>query len=183
MIRGFGLAGGTLFTARDSFDTILGEPFGPLFGGGGQVIFPNGVFAQVGIERFRETGTRALVSGTQVFTVDFPEQITVTPLTFTAGYRALSPGPLTGYLGVGFGLHRLEEESTALASAERISTNHAGFHVLGGAEYAILPWVWLAGEVQWATVPKSIGETGVSAFYEEDDLGGTTFRFKLIVGR
>ena len=183
MIRGFGMAGGTLFTAQDSFDTILGESFGPLFGGGGQVVFPNGVFAQVGLERFRETGTRALLSGTQVFTVDFPEQITVTPLTITAGYRAIRPGPLTGYLGVGFGWHKLEEEPLALPTAERISTGHAGFHVLGGAEYSILPWVWLAGEVQWASVPKAIGETGVSAFFEEDDLGGTTFRLKLIVGR
>jgi opacity protein-like surface antigen len=182
MFRGFGLAGGTLFTAQDSFDTILGQSFGPLFGGGGQVVFPNGAFAQVGIERFRETGTRALVSGDQVFTVDFPEQVTVTPITISAGYRAIRPGPLTGYLGVGFGWHRLEEESLELPTAEPISTGHAGFHILGGAEYAVLPWVSLAGEVQWATVPKALGETGVSAFYDEDDLGGTTFRLKLIVG-
>jgi hypothetical protein len=58
-----------------------------------------------------------------------------------------------------------------------------GYHLLGGAEYALLPWVWVAGEVQWATVPDALGESGVSSVFEEDDLGGTTFRVKLIFGR
>jgi hypothetical protein len=43
-------------------------------------------------------------------------------------------------------------------------------------------WLALAGEAQWTAVPKALGETGLSAAFGEDDLGGTTFRFKLIVG-
>jgi hypothetical protein len=35
---------------------------------------------------------------------------------------------------------------------------------------------------QWATVPKALGESGISAVYGERNLGGTSFRFKLIVG-
>ena len=66
-----------------SFDVLLDSSFGPMFGGGAQVAFPNGLFAQVSYERFRKTGTRALVSGTQVFTIDTPLRITVTPLQFT----------------------------------------------------------------------------------------------------
>lgn len=182
MIRGFGQAGGTLFAANDSFDTILGGSFGPQFGGGGQVVFPNGAFAQVAVDRFDETGTRALVSGTQIFTLDLPEKITVTPITISAGYRGARTVGLTPYVGAGVGWHRLEEESLTL-STERISSGHIGYHVLGGAEYALLPWVWVAGEVQWSIVPNALGESGVSSVFEEDDLGGTTFRFKLIFGR
>jgi hypothetical protein len=43
-------------------------------------------------------------------------------------------------------------------------------------------WFWIGGEAQWATVPKALGESGLSAVYEEKDLGGVTFRLKLIVG-
>ncbi len=38
MIRAFGNTAGTVFAARDSFDTLLGRPFGFLYGGGAQVV-------------------------------------------------------------------------------------------------------------------------------------------------
>ncbi len=183
MIRGFGQAGGILFAAQDSFDTILGGSFGSQFGGGAQVAFPNGAFAQVSVDRFTETGTRALVSGTQIFTLDLPEKVTITPTTVTVGYRGTRTKALAPYAGVGIGWYRLEEESPTLPNTERISDGHIGYHLLGGAEYELLPWAWVAGEVQWATVPDAIGQSGVSSVFEEDDLGGTTFRVKLIFGR
>ena len=183
MFRGFGQAGGTLFTAQDSFDAILGGSFGGQFGGGGQVVFPNGALVQVSFDRFSETGTRALVSGSQVFTLDVPEKVTVTPITITAGYRGAPAAGLTPYVGAGVGWYQLEEEQLETTNASRIDTRHIGYHVVGGAEFPLLPFLWLAGEVQWATVPDAIGETGVSLAYDEDDLGGTTFRFKVIVGR
>jgi hypothetical protein len=43
--------------------------------------------------------------------------------------------------------------------------------------------MWLAGEVQWASVPDGLSEAGVGAVFDETDLGATTFRFKLIIGR
>ncbi len=66
--------------------------------------------------------------------------------------------------------------------AQSISQGKIGYHVAGGAEFPLARWVSLAGELQWATVPKELGETGVSARFDEDNLGGTTFRFKFIVG-
>jgi opacity protein-like surface antigen len=181
-IRAFGQTGGTLFTADDSFDTILGSPFGPVYGGGAQVVFPNSAFVQVGFERFRETGTRALVSGTQIFTLETPATVTVQPITVTLGYLSRAYGRFTPYLGAGAGWHVLTEESPTIA-ADRTREGKVGYHVLGGSEFSIAPWLALAGEVQWASVPKAIGETGISAAFEEDDLGGATFRFKFIVGR
>ena len=58
-----------------------------------------------------------------------------------------------------------------------------GFHLLGGAEYKIVRWLGVAGEVAWTTVPDAIGESGVSAAFNETDLGGTTLRFKITIGR
>ena len=181
-IRGFGQTGGTLFTADDSFDTILGSPFGFVFGGGAQVVFPNSAFVQVGFERFRETGTRVLVSGEQLFTLDTPATIEVQPITVTVGYRSPDYGRLAPYLGAGVGWHVLKEESPGFDASDT-REGKIGYHVLGGVEFSLARWVALAGEVQWAGVPKAIGETGISAALEEDDLGGTTFRFKFIVGR
>lgn len=179
-IRGFGQAGGTLFTADDSFDTILGSPFGPIVGGGAQVVFPNSAFVQVSFERFRETGSRALVSGDQVFTVDTPATIEVRPVMVTVGYLAREYGRFAPYLGGGIGWHTLTEESPSVANPVRESK--VGYHLVAGTEFGLARWVALAGEVQWAAVPDLIGETGISAAFQEDDLGGTTFRFKFIIG-
>ncbi len=182
LIRGFGHAGGTLFTARDSFEMILGDTFGTVYGAGGQIVFSNGVFAQVSVDRFRETGSRALVSGSQVLRLEIPDVVTVTPIQLTGGYRDPRSRAVVPYLGAGVGWHLLSEESPTLADAERVDDGHIGYHILGGAEFRTWSWLWMAGEVQWAAVPKALGDTGISAVFDEDDLGGVTFRFKVIFG-
>lgn len=182
MIRGFGQTGGTLFTAEDSFDTIVGNPFGLIVGGGGQVVLPNGVFAQVSLDRFRETGSRVLVSGTQIFTLDAPVRVTVTPVLFSVGYRPPTTARYAPYAGGGLGWHSLEEESPSSAGFDPVDEQKIGYHVFGGVEVPLGRWLAVGGEVQWATVPDALGETGVSAAFGEDDLGGTTFRVKFIVG-
>jgi len=182
MIRGFGHAGGLLFNARDSFQAILGSNVNSTYGGGAQVVFPNGVFAQASLDMFSRTGTRALVSGDQVFTLDIPNRLTVRPIQATVGYRVESPNRMGTYFGGGVGWHTLEEDSPSVPGAQSVSTRHIGYHIVGGAEYPLMRWMWIAGEVQWATVPKALGDTGVSAVFGEKDLGGTTFRAKFIVG-
>jgi hypothetical protein len=181
MIRGFGHYGGTLFTANDSFDAIFDSSFGMSYGGGGQVVFGNGLFVQGSVERFQDTGVRITVSDAAVFRTDIENKVTVTPILGTIGYRDLRPGSISGYVGAGVGWHLLKEESPALAAA--YDEGHIGYHVLGGAEFRLAPWLWLAGEVQWASVPDSIGDPGLGSAFDEHDLGGTTFRVKVLVGR
>ena len=182
MVRGFGHAGGLLFTAKNSFEAILGGTVNTVYGGGAQVVFPNGVFGQVSIDRLRKTGTRALVSGSQVFTLEIPDRITVTPIQATAGYRVEQANRLATYFGGGVGWHTLEEQSPLDAASPGFSKRWLGYHAVGGVDYPILRWLWVSGEVQWATVPKALGETGVTAHFGEKDLGGTTFRMRMMVG-
>jgi opacity protein-like surface antigen len=182
MLRGFGQAGGTVFDARDSFDTLIGSTFGMMSGGGGQVVFPNGVYAQGSFDRFRKTGSRVLVSGNQLFMLDSPTQLTVTPILGTVGYRAPDYSRFAPYVGGGIGWHSLREESPGLAAADWIDEGKLGYHVVGGIEFPVARFLAVAGEAQYATVPKALGETGVSAVYGEENLGGATFRFKLILG-
>ena len=100
----------------------------------------------------------------------------------TAGYRAPRSGLAVPYVGAGLGWHVLAERSPSVASLDSVTDGHLGYQILGGAEVQVLSFAWVAGEVQWATVPKGLGDTGVSAFFQEDDLGGTTFRFKVMLG-
>lgn len=182
-VRGFGQAGGTLFTARDSFDAILGTPVGFVYGAGGQVGFPNGSFVQVSVARFRKKGSRALVSGNQVFLLDIPHEVTLTPIEVTYGYRETGVRRVYTYVGAGLGWHAFRESSSALQDDVEAGAGHIGYHVLAGADYPLGRWLSLAGEIRWAAVPGLLGDTGVSAAFDEDDLGGTTFTFKIFVGR
>lgn len=182
MARAFGQAGGLMFNAKNSFDAILGRSLSAVYGVGGQVVFPNGVFAQVGIDRVRATGTRALVSGEQVFTLPIANRVTVTPVQVTGGYRAAPSHGVAVYVGAGMGWHTLEEDSPSVPGSDRMNSRHVGYHLLGGAEMPIMRFFGIAGELQWASVPKALGESGLSAVYGEKDLGGTTFRVKLLVG-
>ena len=75
------------------------------------------------------------------------------------------------------------ETSDFADESENVDERFSGYHLFGGAEYRIARWVGVAGEAAWTTVPDAIGESGVSAVYNENDLGGATFRVKIIVGK
>jgi hypothetical protein len=181
-VRGFGQTGGTVFDARDSFDTLVGSTFGLMSGGGGQVVFPNGAYAQVGFDRFRKTGSRVLVSGNQLFMLDSPTQLTVTPILGTVGYRAPGYSRFAPYVGVGLGWHSLargvprprgdrpdRREQARLPRRRRHRVPHRA-----------LPRHRRRGSVRIGA--KALGQTGLLAVYGEENLGGGTFRSKVIVG-
>jgi hypothetical protein len=181
MIRGFATAGPTLFTAKQSFETILGSSSGLMYGGGAQLVLANGVFVLGGYERYKKTGSRVLVSGTQYFTLPVKEQVVVTPIHLTVGFRDYKRKSIVPYLGFGIGWQQLRE--TASDSGESERKGHVSGHVLVGVERPLAPWFTVAGELQWTSAPKTIGQTGVSAALGEDNLGGITLRIKMIVGR
>lgn len=182
MVRAFGRAGGTLFTARDTFDTILGRRMDSVYGGGGQIVLPIGMFVEVNVDRFRHAGTLALGSGNQVFRLATPTRVTLTPIQVTGGHRIENSSNVASYVGGGVGWYTLEEDSPFTSGADPVSKRSLGYHIRGGAELNVVRWLWVAGEAQWAMVPKALGDTGVSAIFEEKDLGGTTFSVKLIFG-
>lgn len=181
MIRAFGQFGATLFTARDSFEAMFESHLGTSLGGGLQVLLENGLFVQGSIDRFEDTGRRIVSSGQQAFRLRTENTVRITPLQGTVGFRDARSSNAIGYAGAGVGLHVLEESSPALL--ETVRQRHVGFHVLGGAEYRLAPFVWLAGDVQWTTVPKGLGPPGIGPTFDETDLGGTAFRVKVLIGR
>ena len=122
------------------------------------------------MERYEETGQRVFVFNDQVFELGIANTVTLTPIHISVGYREVANPSLVGYLGAGVGWYTYKEESAFADPQENVDEQAVGYHVLGGVETPILPWFWLGGEFQWAYVPNVLGDQGVSALLEEDDL-------------
>lgn len=185
-IRGFAMAGGFTFAADQSFDAILDEPSAPFMGGGARIGFPiGGLFVDVAAWRLRAEGQRVFVANGVVYPLHIPATITLTPLEVSAGWRFYFPRVprLLPYVAGGFTTMKYEETSDFATGNENVDESFDGYHLFGGVEYRITRWLGAAGEFQWTTVPDAIGESGVSAAFDEQDLGGTAFRFKITIGR
>jgi opacity protein-like surface antigen len=185
-IRGFGDVGQTTFTAKESFEAVLGKTSALVFGGGVEAVLPQRIFFGVRVSRFEETGQRVFVFNDTVFPLGIDSTITVTPVEVTAGYRfGGSRSRVVPYGGGGIGWHKYEESSEFAEDAENVRETNTGYHVVGGVELRITRWLAASGEAQWTTVPDALGQNpnSVSAVFGETDLGGTTFRIKVVVGR
>ncbi len=183
--RGFADFGSTTFTASESFDAILGSARGNMFGGGVEFIEHN-VFLNLRASRYRQTGERVFISGDDRFNLGINTTVTVRPIELTVGYRVGGPRwRLVPYGGGGIGWHKYTETSEFATDEENVDETQTGFHVVGGAEYRVARYVGAAAEVQWTTVPDAIGQdaNGVSREFGETDLGGVTFRVKVVIGR
>lgn len=185
-IGGYAMFGRINFTAAESFDAIVGTPSGPMFGGGARIGLPlGGLFVDVGAWRYQAEGERVFVANDQVITLGIPVRITVTPIEVSAGWRfRIRRAPkLVPYAAGGFTMLKYQETSDFATPSEDADDSFNGYHVIGGVEYKIARWLGLAGEASWSTVPDAIGESGVSEAFNETDLGGTTLRVKITIGR
>ena len=184
MLRGFGDIGSTQFTAEKSFTSVLGSRSGRVFGGGVEIVLPRRVFANVRASRFRQVGQRVFLFNGEQFDLGIPTTITVRPVEITGGYRFDFGRRLVPYGGAGLGWHRYEETSRFADASENVNQRFTGYHVVGGAEFRLARWIAAAGEAQWATVPDALGHDPNSASreFKESNLGGVTFRLKVIVG-
>ena len=181
-VRGFAQIGGIRFTANDSFDAVTGSPWGIICGGGAQIGFKNGLFFQGSCERYEETGQRVLVADNQIFELGVENVVTVTPIVVTVGYRQPASEKSVGYVGVGAGWYRFQEEAAFAQPGDNVDETKPGLELLGGVDFAVTRWFWVGGEGQWAYVPEILGKDGMSQAFEEDDLGGFTIRLKLSIG-
>jgi hypothetical protein len=75
------------------------------------------------------------------------------------------------------------ETSEFAATTEDVDDRFTGYHLAGGATVRITNWLGVGGEFAWTTVPDAIGTGGVSAEFGEDNLGGSSLRLKIVVGR
>jgi hypothetical protein len=184
-VRGLGMFGNISFASKDSFEAILDRNRGPIYGGGGQVLLPWGIYVEVAAWRFKQTGERAFVGpNDEVFRLGIPVEITITPFELTAGYRAAQLSPrIVPYGGVGYSSYGYKETSDFADPGENVDDRFGGFHLQGGVEFLVSRWLAVGGEATWSSIANAIGKGGVSEQFNEDNLGGTSIRLKISVGR
>lgn len=184
-VRVFGDAGIDTLAAGRSFNAILGEDRGPIYGGGAEVVLRSNWFVRVAAWRFNEVGERAVRLENQTFHLGIPLTVTIVPVEVSAGYRFPMGRRrlLVPYVGGGVSSHSYKETSTFAEANENLSERFTGYQLLGGVEYRRHRLFGIAGEVQWTTVPDALGAGGLSAEFDETDLGGLVIRARVLFGR
>ena len=184
-LRGFADVGSSSFAAERSFSAVLGSNRGLVFGGGVEALVARRIFVSLRASRLRRTGERVFVFNDRQFNLGIPVTVTIAPLEITGGYRFAPRARLVPYAGAGIGWHRYEESSAFADPGENIEDRFTGFHLAGGAELRLTRWVGAAFDAEWSTVPNALGEgpNSVSREFQESNLGGVTYRIKIVVGQ
>ncbi|HTV00531.1 MAG TPA: outer membrane beta-barrel protein, partial [Luteitalea sp.] len=185
-----GLVGFQSFTAKDSFDAVLGSSSGPIFGGGAGLLIGRHAFVDVQVSRFSADGSRVFITddGT-VFDLEIPTTVTVMPIDISAGWRftgtprpgrdgkpRLRPVP---YAGGGIGVQIYRETSEFADAGDDVDESKGSYHVMGGIELPFTRRLGANVDVLYRWVPDAIGSTGVSSYFDESDLGGAQVRFRI----
>ena len=162
--------------AKQSFDAVLGTSQLTAFGGGVDVVdIWKHLFARVAVTRARKTGSRAFVANGQVFPLNIPLTVTMTPVEAGGGWRFVK-GRVTPYAGAAFVSMGYTETSEFAQAGEDTAERFSGQEVFGGAEFGIMKWLVAAAEAQYRRVPNALGAGGLSREFAETDLGGFTAR-------
>ena len=180
-VRAFGALGFEWFNANQTFSAVLDQRGGFLFGGGGEVRVHD-IFIQGSIERFHRTGQRVFELNGNVFGLGISDEVTLTPIAVTGGYRfhARSVNP---YVGGGIGRLHYTETSDFADPGEDVDMSITSYHVLVGFEWRAANPLWgTAFEVQYTHVPNAL-TGGVAAAFGEHNLGGIEARVKIEVGK
>ncbi len=180
--RAFGQGGYGSFNASESFNAVFGSSSASFYGFGAEVRYRR-FFLQFNWEKTDKTGERVFVSGSETFPLGIEDRLQVTPISVIVGYRFWRKGHLTLLAGAGIGSYGVKEEWDFALPTETVDESFTSYHLLFGVEYSVHRWVALRAEGQYTTVPDSAGVGGVSEVFGENDLGGPSFRIKLLVGR
>lgn len=181
-LRGFGMVARNWLAAGSTFQAVLGSSQATELGGGLSVT-EGSYFLDVSARWFARDGERVFVRNGQVYPLGIDTSVTMTPLDVTIGYRFRPFGRLRPYAGGGYTRLRYEETADFAGSGDDVSESFNGFHVVGGGEWRFGRLVGVATEVAWTRIANAIGDGGASQAFDEDDLGGTSVRLKLVIGR
>jgi opacity protein-like surface antigen len=183
--RGFGTVTFDKMTASDSFRAVTGEDTVVFWGGGAQVTnLWRGLFAEVAFEFAKKDGERVFVGpNDEVFQLGIPLEIKMMPVDIVGGWRTPIANNVLAYGAGGISFLTYEETSDFAEADENVDENFNGFVLFGGIEYRATQWVHVRGEVRYRRFGDAIGAGGVSAAFDEDDLGSFGFALKVAVGR
>jgi opacity protein-like surface antigen len=168
-------------SASSSAKAVFGSSGAAVFGAGIGYALESGVFFRGGLRRSKREGERvfAVDETSTVFALGHPLEVTLTPIFGTLGYRFVSDGAMTPYLGLGAGVTRYKETSTVAGITESLDESAFSYRGLGGIEFLRGP-VRVAVEVAWSSAPNVLGQGGLSEVFGETDAGGLSVVGKIV---
>jgi hypothetical protein len=166
-------------TASKSFDAVTGSSSfnGPA--GGFEVLnLWHKVFVRVTFAHMSQDGQRVFVNNGQVFPLNIPLTVGMTPIELGAGFRHVTDkkGRYTVYAGVSALFLKYSETMTGGTSDDNTNKTFTGVTLFGGLERRFKKYVVAGVEAQYRGVPNAIGTAGVSQAFNETNLGGFAVR-------
>jgi opacity protein-like surface antigen len=181
-VRVFGQASYVAFTAKQSFQAILGSSNGQMFGGGVYLRY-GPAFLQLSVSRYQKSGERVFQFEGRTYPLGVKDTVTVTPMVAIVGVRLLKRGRVGVYVGGGVGAYSFKESSDFEDPSEGVDKSFTSYHAIAGVEIYVSSWAALALEGHYASVPNAIGQGGVSSSFAETNLGGAGAQVKLLLGK
>ena len=185
-VRGIVDVSAMWMTASESFKAVTGTSTRTQFGVGVQFVnLWNGLYAEATVGQSSLNGSRVFIYQDNVYDLGIPVSITFTPIDAGGGWRF----PLGKkrkahvYAGGGVMFMKYQEESDFADSGENVDDVFTGFYASGGMEYSLTKWLHLRGEARFTSVPNALGAEGVSADFDETNLGGVAVAVKLAIGK
>lgn len=189
-VQGFGSASLSFPLASDSFAAadLEAKPFEA--GAGAQVTnIWRSLFVQVAFSRWDDVGERAFVdSEGNRFGLGIPLTVKTTHLDVSAGWRveqlrgSLAARRIVPYIGAGIGVLQYEESSPFALPGEDLDDRFTTYHAMAGAEYWVLKWLAVAGDVRYRLIRDVLGSGGVSSALGDDALDGTSVAVRVLIG-
>jgi hypothetical protein len=195
-VRGFVGGEGYTAAATDTFTALLGTPTFSGFTAGADVYggaLPFGLFARVGLSKFSADGERVFVVDGETFGTGIPLTVKMTPVQIGAGIRyplgrrtGTGPRPfssrLTPYGGAGLVMLSYQELSEFADDGDNEAESFKGLSIFGGLDVSLTKFLSAGIEVEFRQI-SGFGTGGVSQEFGEDQLGGTSFKFLIGIGR
>jgi hypothetical protein len=166
-------------TESQSFEAVVGTS--SLTAGGVGVDVTDlfrGVFVRAGFSRMGGHGSRVFIDDDEIVPLNVDVAVRIRTLELGAGWRqsAVKLPRYVFYGGASLLRVRYTEVSDFATDEEKAPEGFWGAAVFGGVEYAVWKKLIAGGEIQWRTVPDALGTAGVSAVYDETNLGGFVIR-------
>jgi hypothetical protein len=175
-VRGYLAVDAARMTASDSFKAIFGSAAVTSIGGGAEVDAWQHVFVRVAVTRATRTGSRVFVDNGQVFPLNIPLSITMTPIEVGGGWRFPSRGRVTPYAGGGIVSLGYQEVSDFAQTGENGNSRYTGGSAFGGVDVGIWKGLFVGAEAQYRHIPTPDTSATVMHEFLERDLGGAAVR-------
>ena len=183
-LRAFASVEVNRMAASQSFRAVLGTSDLTSFGAGAEVLrIWNSAFARVGFSRVRADGTRVVVFDDESSPVGVDTTIRMLPLELAGGWRFGRRGRLVPYGGGGIVRLSYEETTEFDSATDDTAETFIGSLLFGGVDVQLAGPLGFGAELQHRRLADALGAGGASSAFNENDLGGLTFRIWIGIGR